>query len=461
MALDQQRNWDASMADNLVAIKSRKMTGGMPLRSISIISEPPPRRHQQPNSAEPVEQNHREPVYLPDELILEILSYVVSENRHQQSLWACCLLSRQWYTATIPLLYQQPILEGRAFDPFVRTICPSKNLHVKKTPLSSLVKVLDMGRLVHHGSNSMTAKLLGRTKGSLEEFVAPQASFSIYCYAPLSKCSNLRSLDLSLVSASEPLQSLFNTVKSLSNLENFCLPRSSGFGNAIINPESIKWPPRLKRLYLSGGIDAHFLYGIVHFPPTLSELILEHCPQAKGHAVRQLLATMSAAKVPLKYLRIASMPRFGINTLDVILAYFPKLEHLTVSIDYITPAILNPEFQEHNHAVPTLDFSNHALRILELTNSGSPGDVDKFSPLDIIIAIDEGSFPDLRTVRVAKSLEWGIGDTRQEKDALDEQLQELELADYNEKKGNYQTMSTDEWKRTDWRKNAGVWMLEG
>ena len=35
-----------------------------------------------------------------------------------------------------------------------------------------------MSGLVHNGSKSLTARLLGRVKKRLEEFVAPQASFA-------------------------------------------------------------------------------------------------------------------------------------------------------------------------------------------------------------------------------------------------------------------------------------------
>lgn len=457
MALDCQRQWNIQMADSLAAAKRRTMSGGMPLRTISVLEQP-----KKPKTVSPPVQWDSEPVYLPDEIIIDILSYISrDEASSQHTLWACCLLSRQWYNAAVPLLYERPRIEGRGFDPFVSAICTSINIHVKHSPLSRLVKVLDMHRLVHESSKKLTARLLGRTKESLEVFIAPQASFAINCYPALSKCSKLRILDLSLVSEATPLQTLFNTVKSLSNLEMLRLPRCSGFGTSTVDPDSIRWPPNLHSLYLAGGIDAHFLYGIVHFPPTLHDLTMEHCTQAKGPAVRQLLATMSVAQVPLTSLRISSMPRFGINTLDVILAFFPDLEHLSVSVDYITPAILNPEFQEYSHIVQRPDFTTHALRSLELTNSGNAGDTDKFSPIDVIIALEEGSFPHLRVVRVAKTLEWGCGDTRQEMDALDEQLQELELADYNERRGIYFSMTAEQWKRTDWRKNAGVWMTDG
>lgn len=118
-------------------------------------------------------------------------------------------------------LYEAPYLQGAAYDLFVRTISPSVNARIKvlfssrsssllpikkyekltkrkPSPLSSLVKELDLSHIVHQGAKSTTARLLGRTKSSLEVFVAPQASFAINCWASLSKCSGLRVLDLSL-----------------------------------------------------------------------------------------------------------------------------------------------------------------------------------------------------------------------------------------------------------------------
>jgi hypothetical protein len=44
--------------------------------------------------------------------------------------------------------------------------------------LGSLVQVLDLTGLVHHSSNSLTARLLGRVKKSLKIFAAPRVSFS-------------------------------------------------------------------------------------------------------------------------------------------------------------------------------------------------------------------------------------------------------------------------------------------
>lgn len=117
-------------------------------------------------------------VHLPQEIILQILSYIPRDPTSQSYLHACSLVSRSWYSATVPLLYHSPHFTGKNFRQFVATVCPSINAHIRKSELAGLVRRLDMGNLVHDGSKSLTARLLGRVKGGLEEFVAPQASFA-------------------------------------------------------------------------------------------------------------------------------------------------------------------------------------------------------------------------------------------------------------------------------------------
>ena len=116
---------------------------------------------------------------LPLEVCLAIAVCVArSHPRPQPTLHALCLVSRLWYDAAIRDLYRAPVLAGRNFQLFVRTVCPSINLHIRRSPTAPLVKVLDLSKLVHEGSNSVTGRLLGRVKETLEAFIAPQTSFS-------------------------------------------------------------------------------------------------------------------------------------------------------------------------------------------------------------------------------------------------------------------------------------------
>jgi F-box-like len=117
-------------------------------------------------------------VHLPSEILQYIFSFVNHGKESQQSLWACCLVSRQWYSAALPLLYESPHLQGRNFENFAWTVCPPVNAHVRRVELAQYVKDLDMSPLAYESSNSMTARMLRRVRENLEAFTAPAKSFS-------------------------------------------------------------------------------------------------------------------------------------------------------------------------------------------------------------------------------------------------------------------------------------------
>jgi hypothetical protein len=121
--------------------------------------------------------------FLPSEIVHEILLSIENDeydesDRRQSALWACCLVSRQWYSEAIPLLYAYPSIAGSRFQKFAATICPPLGTRESKFRLASLVRDLDMGGLVHQSSNSLTIRLLGKVKRNLEMFIAPSYSFS-------------------------------------------------------------------------------------------------------------------------------------------------------------------------------------------------------------------------------------------------------------------------------------------
>lgn len=468
MALDQQSNWDVMMADNLAKVKLEYGQGKSIDKDVDIHI---PGSSRQATDEKPDTTAHAsEPIYLPDEVVLQILEYLAEGHNVQGSLAAVCRLSHQWYSAAVPYLYRYPDLYGSNFDLFTKSICPSINLHVRKSPLSKLVKVLDMSRLVHQGSKSVTARLLGRTKETLEVFRAPQASFAINCLPSLAKCQRLRSLDLSLVSESPPLPDLFRTVSHLESLEVFRLPRSSGFG-VHHNGASIAWPPNLKDIALSGGIDAHFLHGVVAFPQTLRSLSIEHCPLAKSFAVSHLLRIAVKPLQNLEYVKIAHMPRMSAHAMDDILFLLPQIKKLSISVDYITPAIFDEGHFSHfqEPLVSGVDNGNiehppfgeplkhHYLQTLELTNSGHPNVEDKISPIDIMIALDECTIPRLRVVRVSRSLNWHSNTTSADAEALSDALQEASKRDWENREGVFADMNKEEYEKADWAERAGVW----
>ncbi|KAK5136166.1 hypothetical protein LTR08_004003 [Meristemomyces frigidus] len=477
MALDVQRNWPVAMAQKPDRIaRSGNSSGMLPATEEE---ETPTLDTTTTDSPE----HTSSPIYLPDEILVNILDFTAHlAQSAQSSLAACCLLNRQWYDAAVPYLYAHPYLYGWNFDPFVCTICPSINLHVRKSPLSKLVKTLNMANLVHQSRNSNTARLIGRTKGNLEEFVAPQASFALNCLAALSKCSKLQLLDLSLVSESPPLPQLFKTVAHLDALRTFRLPRSAGFGaRQQPDPSSLTWPPHLEDLSLSGGIDGHFLHGLVAFPQTLRSLTIEHCPQAIGPGITNMLETAVRPLRQLRSLKIRHMPRLSSRALNNVLFLLPQLERLSVSVDYITPALFDKAQHQHpcyQHDLSQSDYDEavafghtNNLHFLELTNSGNPGVEDKISPIDLLIAIDEGTLPALRQVRVARTLLWHSSATARDAEALADVLIEASRGDWEsgvgvfaDKERGRKRDSARVWgkeiKRV-WESVAGVWMFDG
>ncbi|QIW99289.1 hypothetical protein AMS68_004807 [Peltaster fructicola] len=417
MALDQQRNWDISMAENLERIqlnakRDREKTQAR-LRTEEQPLVPPfvPRPFQGP------------PIYLPDEILTQILSFVVQHNDSQKTLAACCLLSHQWYNVAVPYLYESPRLYGKNFDPFARTICPSINLHVRKSPLSSLVHNLDMGGLVHQGSKVPCSVLEAEVPGSLTR------------------------LGIAATAGSPQI----------------------GFGS-YEGVAPIRWPPQLQAIVLSGGIDARFLAGVASYPDTLRSMTIEHCPLAKSYLVINFIVN-SLRKLPLlDTLKISNMPRFSACALDDLLHILPNIKRLSVSVDYISPAffdegsgrryVLDDAQQEDESSLPR-QLRHDKLHTLELTNSSNPSIEEKITPIDVLIAVDDDVLPALRVVRVAKSLHWRSGDTMLDVDALTDALQSRNAADWENRAGEYQTMPVEQWKATKPLQAAGVWFIDG
>lgn len=125
---------------------------------------------------------HSSHIHLPTEIVVLIVSFAAcdaDDARRQRSMYACCLLSTQWYSAAIAFLYERPRLDrGLSFKKFTDTVCPPIAARKNKLNLGSLVRRLDLSGLVHHSSNSLTARLLGRVRANLEVFIAPSVSFA-------------------------------------------------------------------------------------------------------------------------------------------------------------------------------------------------------------------------------------------------------------------------------------------
>ncbi|KAL3420375.1 hypothetical protein PVAG01_08874 [Phlyctema vagabunda] len=378
MALDAQSNWNVEMS--------------VPLRISSTKALSPKEVPRQKESIPVVTGTQSKEVLLPVEIISQILSYIPIKESSQPLLWSCALVSRAWYAATIAILYERPFLSGHNFEQFVRTVCPSKIAHIRGSTLAVLVRRLDMGELVHNASKSLTARILGRLKWNIDEFVAPQSSFAVNSFAPLSKCTKLRHLDLSLVASGISNRLLFQTISHLENLETLFFPRSASH-DADRSVARYAWPPRLKVLHLAGGVDDYFLQThLVHAPKSLERLSIQHCPQVHAPALLFMLEVLGPQ---LKHLTVRHpMSKLPPSCLDFVFTLCPSLIAFRISADYITDSMFE--------AIPT----KHPLQILDLDCSTLAGADVEINPNAVYDAVEQERLPDLRSVRVSSRLAW-------------------------------------------------------
>lgn len=356
-------------------------------------------------------------VQIPQELLQQIFSYLA---RHQKTLHACSLTSLSWYSASVAYLYEDPMITGKNYNSFVRAICPSVNAHVRRNGLAELVRRLDMSSLVHNGSKSLTARLLGRVKTGLEEFVAPQASFAVNCLAALSKCSNLRHLDLSFVSESISMTDLLRSTSLLSKLESLHLPRSSAQDKSR-DLMICKWPATLRELHISGGVHDEALVSLSTLPPSLSSLHIGNCPHLSMVSIGTILQNKGSQLLHLEI--VAPVPALARDhkPLSGYMEYVPNLLHLKISLDFVSRSFLLFENDKKDQ---------YPLRQLDL-DCFDPADCDAFSAYDLwaAIAYDNG-FGRVRKVRVHRRLGWAATEEGKEqvKD-LDELLKALARED--------------------------------
>ncbi|KAE8148722.1 hypothetical protein BDV25DRAFT_13244 [Aspergillus avenaceus] len=350
--------------------------------------------------------------HLPTEIIVQIISYVSADNRdRQKTLHACCLVSHQWYSAAVAYLYERPLVNtGIAFQRFTETISPPLGARKNKLNLGSFVHRLNLSHLVHHSSNSLTARLLGRVKGNLEVFAAPSLTFTISSLPALSKCLNLRNLDLSLVHDPIPFPALKQAISKHKKLTTLRLPQST----ILTEPESarIPWPPSLQRLQISGRFNP-LLIPTFSWPPALTSLALKNCSDLSVTNLGSLLSSPQLGST-LRRLTISGANR-GVQpeSINAIPAFLPNLTFLSVPGDMVDESF----FDIICHMFPPL-----ALTVLEF---GLPcADLQlNFSTKSLVNALKTG-LTNVREVGFANELV--TDQLATEHDEIDDVLRQLE-----------------------------------
>lgn len=327
---------------------------------------------------------------------------------------------KRFYHQALPYIYESPVLNGRNYAKFVATISGNTNNSASTNQilkgnkgfvsrsyttenssgkdLGSYVKVLDLHDIIQSGKNSYTARVLRRCAQKLTIFIAPQTSFG---YAPLLSlrcCSQLKILDLSLVSETVDLRLLFSAINNAQNLEKLAFPRSSIFCHEYNNI----WPPKLWDLRLSGGICNDFILSTT-FPTTVTHLTITHCPFISGETVMHLCSRLANQLHTLKV--FYPMPALRPDALDSVLNVCHELRSFSVAVDYVSRHLLD-DIETYYDPVKGKKVANNKLVHFALDSSGMLGQAHKMDPLDVSLAILEDRLPALNKIQVSYRLGW-------------------------------------------------------
>ncbi|OQE95405.1 hypothetical protein PENNAL_c0002G01651 [Penicillium nalgiovense] len=302
----------------------------------------------------------RQYVHLPTEVLILIAKFIFDDRcteypSSQVTLQRFCLVSRQWYSVGIEFLYYRPQLgEGNSFSLFTNTVCPPIRSRKRNVDLGSLVHDLNLSVLVHHSSNSITARLLGRVKKNLKSFAAPRISFSINSLAPLAKCKELSHLYLGLVAEPIPFFALRKAINSLEKLEILELSPSM-----FITDEgsSEDWPSSLKYLRVGGRFDVEKMSSF-RWPPNLVGLTFRGCEDLNTSVVEGILMNeqLRTTLTKLTFHRL-NRKMFEEGPSEILSALI-ALKYLRIPVDLLDDLCILPSFYQ----VPP-----RSIRELELT----------------------------------------------------------------------------------------------
>ncbi|KAI9740494.1 MAG: hypothetical protein M1834_005074 [Cirrosporium novae-zelandiae] len=322
-------------------------------------------------------------MYLPPEIILHVLDFLRADREnsdYQVDIYSCCLVSRDWYNASVEHLYPEPWVAGHRFEKFAKTITDSR-----KSDFAKLVKCLDLSMLVHESNASKTARLIGRLKDNLEIFVAPRFSFGTASLPALSKCSRLWDLDLSEYrpKSSANYKAIFEHTKNLQSLTHLQLPPFQ-----FLETFDFPLPPKLQELTISlPEIWCSFDQQKYSIPTSLSKVTLRKC---SGNVVKTFLKHVSVFNRLTRLAIIYATDDGWAAPLSYILTSAPDLRFLRIDPSYI------------QYFLPPYDDLVHPLEVLQLEKDTSMPPM--FGPYDILNAARQKSLGNLRLIKLRKSL---------------------------------------------------------
>ncbi|OQD77624.1 hypothetical protein PENDEC_c002G02766 [Penicillium decumbens] len=322
-------------------------------------------------------------VRLPPEIILIITEQLWSlaewdENgdalmARQRRMKSFCLVSHEWYTAGIALLYLCPELRTKdSFDKFVETVSQSNDANHMNIDFGSMVYVLRLGQL-HDIADDQFERLLSRLHANLISLEAPPTSFSLKGPAVLSMCKNLEQMDLSLLTDTRwsKNRSMFPDIKQaisgLPKLVSVSLPLEIRMHDA---DQSLgDWPCSLQSIKIGGALDPTVMRKL-QWPSHPFKLTIRHCRSLRTTTLEGIFDNENIRDhLTRLYIDHSNNIMFD-DAPTGILYSLRNLVHLRVPLDFAQDFIMLP-------------FSDHPLpiRVLELTEPYSGQVLKEFTQL--------------------------------------------------------------------------------
>lgn len=206
----------------------------------------------------------------------------------------------------------------------------------------------------------------------------------------LSKCYNLRHLDLSLVSDSLPFSNLKKALSHLPKLLSLRLPRTTSITDSTLESDLLPWPPLLHRLQLAGSF-SDLTISSVSWPPRLTSLILRNCPDLSVNKLGSLLSSPHLARSLSRLTISGSNRKLQPQSIAAVPSFLPDLTFLSVPGDLVDESFFD-----------MLSLKSASPLALELLEFGTPHYESRlyFSTSSLMTALD-GALANLRAVGFA------------------------------------------------------------
>jgi hypothetical protein len=228
------------------------------------------------------------------------------------------------------------------------------------------------------------------------------------------------------LSESITYKDLASTLKSLTKLEIFLFPRSGRKETDQSAPVTVFWPPKLWDLTLSGNMHGYLwaetprpMVGLrisetqPVLPPLLTKLSLERSSMSP----REVSFLLGICGHNLQTLNVRNMTYFNSTEhsgqLTLLLLQCPNLQFLSIANGYMDDinTLLHGSGRESQKTIMEHPLQSMEIRHHDQGPNFAPPELAGhhiLKPANLARTLVSGALPNLRRLRIAKGLNWGI-----------------------------------------------------